>query len=124
MKDQHQLSLASKLNAAGLVLFALGIIMQVAAGVSDYPPIPLGIIVCMAVAGFVVFGYRSRWSAGVGLLLPLILFVGTLASGWLSRLVDPTSIGYPGIVVQMLGLALALTAGIVAAVKAYGHRAL
>lgn len=118
---QHQLSLAGKLNAVGLVLFAVGIVIQVALGVTEYPPIPPGIFVCLAIAGFVIFGARSRWSVIAGIALPVVLLIGTIASGWLSRLVDPMSTGYIGIVVQMFGLAVALVAGGVEIVRTYKH---
>jgi branched-subunit amino acid ABC-type transport system permease component len=108
--ERLPLTSAQKLNAIGLALFGLSIPLQIGMGITAYPTIPPGIFVTLGAAALIVFG-RWRWTVYLGFGLPVVLLVGTILSNWIPRLLDPSSIGYIGVVLQMLGLAIALVAG-------------
>jgi hypothetical protein len=110
---------AAKLNVAGLVVAAAGIMIQYVSGV-DFPTIPPGPIILLAAAAVVAFG-PWRWSPVVGLVAALFLLIGgaiatIVGNGFDETLGDPGEIGgFAGAVVQIMGLVTALAAGIVAA---------
>ncbi len=114
-----QLSLVARLNAAGLVVAAAGIMIQYVSGV-DYPTIPPGPIILLAAAAVVAFGPWS-WAVRVGLGAALFVSIGgaiatIVGNGFSETLGDPGDLGgFAGAVVQIVGLAIALPAGIVAA---------
>jgi hypothetical protein len=121
-----QRSPAAKLNIAGLVVAAVGIMIQYVSGV-DYPTIPPGPIILLAGAAVVAFG-PWRWSPVVGLVIALFVSIGgviaTIAgNGFNETLGDPGAVGgFAGTLVQILGLAIAVPAGIVAARRSAGSR--
>jgi hypothetical protein len=107
------------LNVAGLVVAAAGIVIQYVSGV-DYPAVPPGLIILLAAAAVVTFG-PWRWSPFAGLGAAVFLSIGgaiaTIAgNGFSETLGDPGEVGgFAGAVIQIVGLAIALPAGIVAA---------
>jgi hypothetical protein len=115
---QAQLSPAARLNAAGLVVAAAGIMIQYVSGV-DFPTIPPGPIILLAAAAVVVFGSwrRAPW---VGLAAAAFVSLGgviaTIAgNGFDSTLGDPSELGgFVGAAIQIAGLMVALPAGVVA----------
>jgi hypothetical protein len=117
--DTTRLSPAGRLNALGLVVAAAGIMIQYVSGV-DYPTIPPGPIILLAAAAVVAFG-PWRWSPVVGLVAAVFLSIGgaiaTIAgNGFSETLGDPGEVGgFAGATIQIVGLAIALPAGIVAA---------
>jgi hypothetical protein len=125
-KSHARRSLAAKLNAAGLVLAAAGIMIQYASGV-DFPTIPPGPIILLAAAALVVFGPR-RSGAVVGLVAALFVALGgTIATivgdGFEPQLSDPSALGgFAGTLVQIAGLVIAVAAGIVAVRRGGGSR--
>jgi hypothetical protein len=106
-------------NVVGLVVAAAGIMIQYVSGV-DYPTIPPGAIILLVAAAVVAFGPWRR-SPVVGLVAALFLMIGgaiaTIAgNGFNETLGDPSGVGgFVGAVIQIVGLAIALPAGIVAA---------
>jgi peptidoglycan/LPS O-acetylase OafA/YrhL len=102
-----QLSSAEILNAIGLIIFGLSIPLQISMGVTNYPPIPPGLFIAIGTGLLILFG-RWRWTIWVGIILSLIFAIGTILSGWLPKMLDPSSVGYSGIVLQMVGLGVAL----------------
>jgi hypothetical protein len=116
MNQKQPLTIGNKLIAAGLTLFGLSIPIQIAMGVTSYPVIPPGLFVTLAAAGLIIFG-RWRWAVAVGIVLSCVLLIGTIASGWVPKVIDPSSIGYPAIVSQMLGLAVALIGSIMGGIE-------
>jgi hypothetical protein len=118
-KSQAQLSPAARLNAAGLVVAAAGIMVQYVSGV-DFPTIPPGPIILLVAAAVVVFGPWRRAPA-VGLVAAAFVSLGgviaTIAgNGFDSTLGHPSEVGgFVGAVVQIAGLMIAVPAGVVAA---------
>jgi hypothetical protein len=116
-------SAAGKLNVAGLVAAAAGIVIQIASG-ADYPTVPPGLIILLAAAGLVALGARWRWTTIVGVVVPTFLLVGgVIAQQARDQLGDPGQVGvFVGTVVQLLAMAVALVAGLAAAWQRYRHR--
>jgi hypothetical protein len=73
---------AAKLNVAGLVLTAAGMLLQIAAG-SDLYPTFAGPIVLVATAVIVAF-WSGRWTAYVAVLVPLVLGLGAIIAAVMS----------------------------------------
>jgi hypothetical protein len=119
----RMLSAAGKLNVAGLVAAAAGIVIQIASG-ADYPTVPPGLIILLAAAGLVALGARWRWTTIVGVVVPTFLLVGAVvAPEAREQLGDPGQVGvFVGTVVQLLAMAVALVAGLAAAGQRYRHR--
>lgn len=112
----QRLSNPAKLNATGLVLTALGMLLQIAAGSTLYPSYA-GPIVLLGTAIIVLFG-PVRWTPYIGLLIPLVLGVGAtiaalMTGGFVDQLTDPGRTGiFVGSVLHVLGLVAAVTGGI------------
>jgi hypothetical protein len=117
--NRPQQSPSALLNVVGLVVAAAGIMVQYVSGV-DYPTVPPGAIILLAAAAVVAFG-PWRWSPFVGLGAAVFLSIGgaiaTIAgNGFTETLGDPGEVGgFAGALIQIAGLAIALSAGIVAA---------
>jgi hypothetical protein len=118
---------AARLLVVGLVVAAAGMLVQYASGV-DYPTIPPGPIISLAAAALVAFG-PWRWAPAVGLAVAAFISIGgviaTIAgNGFTPQLSDPGAVdGFVGTVVQIVGLVIALAAGVVAARPSVGSRA-
>jgi hypothetical protein len=123
LSGSGSLSVAGKLTVAGLVVAAAGIVIQIASG-AEYPTVPPGLIILLVAAGVVALGIRWRWTSLVGVIVPLFLLVGgALAPQARDQLSDPTRVGvFIGTVIQLLALAIALIAGVVAARQRYRTR--
>ena len=115
------LSAAGKLNVAGMVAAAAGIILQIGSGSDLYPTIPPGPIILLAGAGLVALG-PWRWTPIVGVVVPLFLLVGAVVAAvnsgeFVDQLTSPGQVGigiFAGDVMQLLGVITALVAGSVA----------
>ena len=109
----------AKLNAAGLLVAAAGLMVQYFSGV-DFPTIPPGPIILTVAAAVVVFGPWPR-SSVVGLVAALIVSVGgviatIVGNGFRETLGDPSDVGaFTGALIQIAGLLIAVPAGFVAA---------
>ncbi|MGH9270139.1 MAG: hypothetical protein ACRDZ2_02580 [Ilumatobacteraceae bacterium] len=101
----------AKLNAAGLVVAAVGIVIQIVGGI-DFPAVPPGLVIVVVAAGLVAYT-RWGWVSYVGVVVPVFLLVGgTLA---ISNEDEPNRtdvVGLGGTVVQAIGLVVALIAGL------------
>jgi hypothetical protein len=112
----RQLSNAAKLNVAGLVVTAAGMLLQIAAGSTLYPSLT-GPIALVVTAGIVAFG-PGRWVPFVGFLVPLVLGAGAMIAAAMTGdfIEQLTNIGRPGILVgsvmHVVGLAAALAGGV------------
>jgi hypothetical protein len=101
--------------------------IQYVSGV-DYPTTPPGPIILLLAAAVVAFG-PWRWSPVVGLVTALFVSIGgviaTIAgNGFNVTLGDPSDVGgFAGAVVQIVGLVIAVPAGLVAARRSSASRA-
>lgn len=106
----------TKLNASGLVLTAVGMLLQIAAGSTLYPSLA-GPIVLLAAAVIVVFR-PGRWAPYVGLLVPLVLGAGAIIAAVISgafvdQLMDTGRVGILlGSYMHVIGLIAALVGGV------------
>jgi hypothetical protein len=116
MDSVRKLPTAAKVNVAGLVLTAAGMLLQIVAGSTLYPSIA-GPIVLIVAAIFVTFG-PGRWSPWVGLVGPLVLGFGAIVAavmtgGFIDQL---TAFEMPGLVVgslmHVVGLVIAIAGGL------------
>jgi hypothetical protein len=118
-RSRPTLSAAGRLNVIGMVAAAVGIIVQIASGSDLYPTIPPGPIILLCAAALVAVG-RWRWTAVIGVAVPLFLVVGAVLAAFGSgrfgdQLTDPGHVGiFAGDVLQLLGMVTALIAGILA----------
>jgi hypothetical protein len=118
MSNRMTLPAAGVVNVAGLLAFGVMIIVQIAGGMDNYPTIPPGLVISIAVVALIVLGARWWWTAIAGALWPLFLTVGAIAataksdkSRFENMFVLTTTI------VQMAFLATALIAGFAFAVQ-------
>jgi hypothetical protein len=117
------LSGAGKLNVAGMVAAAAGIVVQIASGSELFPTIPPGPIILLAGAALVALG-PWRWTPVVGVVVPLFVVVGGIVAAFVSgsfvdQLTDPGRVGvFAGSWLQVVGEVTALVAGIAAARRA------
>ncbi|MER6975249.1 hypothetical protein ABT304_29600 [Nocardioides sp. NPDC000445] len=118
---QPRLSLASLVNLGGIIVFGAMIVVQIAGGVDNYPTIPPGLVISLAVIALTVLGARWRWTTLVALTWPIVLGIGAvLASGSMEALS-----GEQGLFIQVTGiiqratLVVGIVAGAMAAVQRY-----
>jgi len=116
MNAISRLSNAAKLNVAGLVLTAAGMLLQIAAGSKLYPSVAGPTV--LLVAALIVALWSSRWTPWVGLLVPLVLGLGaTIAAVMTGDFIDQlTNTGQAGILLgslmHVIGLIAAVAGGI------------
>ena len=105
-------STAARINVAGLLAAAVGIVIQIAAGV-DYPTVPPGLIILLVAAGLVAFAPWG-WVAAVGVAVPVFLLIGgAITSDARNNLTDPGEFGqFAGTLLQLAALIVALVAGL------------
>ena len=114
---------AGKLTVIGLASAAAGIWIQALSGVPEYPTIPPGPIILVAVALVIAAGSRYwRWLPVLGTFLSALITVGAFVRpGTANRLSDPAMVGaFAGTLIQMLALIITIPAGVVATVRNYG----
>jgi hypothetical protein len=106
------LSLGAWLNVAGLVLAAVGMLLEMGAGSGLYPTLTGPIVLLIGAA--VVALRPGRWTAYIGLVIPLALAVGLIVSAALSPvfLEQLTDTGNAGIVLGSLLHVVGLTAAV------------
>ncbi len=115
MRRVRQLSQWAWLNVVGLVLAALGMVLQIAAGSELYPTLT-GPIVLVAAAVFVVLG--PAWARYVGLIVPVVLGIGAIVASamtgaFINQLIDFGNLPIVlGSVMHVLGLAAAIAGGV------------
>src|SRR5947207_11596803 len=95
---------ASKLNIAGLIVAAVGILTLFATGVAKQA-FPVGAVLLIAVAVLVMFG-PWWWTTIAGVVLPLFICVTAfIVPGLFDRLSNPANAGaFFGTAIQMAGL--------------------
>lgn len=109
---------------AGLVLAAVGLVVQVVSGVPGFPTIPPGPIILVVAAAIVALA-PWRLAPLVGLVVALFITVGAVVNftGIAGRLGDPGAFGpFAGTALQLIGLLVALVAGVMAAARGLHRR--
>lgn len=97
----------------GLVVAALGIVVLMLSG-ANLPIVPPGLVLLLGVAG-VVFFTRARWTPLLAVAIALAEGFGVVFSGALANVIDPTAFAdFAATWLRVLGIALALVAGLVA----------
>jgi hypothetical protein len=113
MNEIRKLSRAAQLTVAGLVLTATGMLLQIITGSVLYPSFA-GPIVLLASAVIVAF-IPGRWTAWVGLLVPLVLGLGAIVAALMTGafIAQLTNLGEPGLflgsLLHVVGLVGAVT---------------
>lgn len=104
---------------AGLVTAAVGVIVLILVGVPGFPLIPPGPIILLVAAGLVTF-LPWRWAPALGLLAAAFVSVGAVTAGFTAVMLStPSAVGpFVGSLIQVIGLAVALVAGVLAMVRA------
>ncbi|HYY81047.1 MAG TPA: hypothetical protein VFD04_17975 [Actinomycetes bacterium] len=122
MSRLFMLSMPAKVNVAGMLVAAAGILVEYFSGVEGFPTVPPGPFILAGAAALVAFG-PWRWTPAVAVLAPLLsLALGTLSTvlnwGTTAPLSDPGEpAGFAGAVLQFSGLLAALAAGIVVVMR-------
>jgi hypothetical protein len=116
-------SRAKMLNVVGLIGAFIGLVILISSGIVPQSVLVVALLL-VVVAGLVAF-LPFRWTPIIGVVLPLFMLVGAIAS--LSSLVSVLTnlgniVGFLGMGLQMLGLITAVLAGIVATVQNYRSR--
>ena len=115
MQTIRRLANAERLNAAGLLLTAAAMLLQIAAGSTLYPSVT-GPIVLVGTALAITF-LPTRWTAYVGLAVPLVLGVGAIVAAamtgeFVGQLTDSRNPGvFVGSVLHVVGLTIAVAGG-------------
>jgi hypothetical protein len=118
MKERLPLSLAGKLTVVGLLVAAVGVVIQIVSR-ADYPTVPPVFFILLIPAGLIAFG-RWRWTPVVAVLAGLFLTFGLFASGASPRLFNPSQLGDSvGLWIQMLAVIVATVTGIIATIQNY-----
>jgi hypothetical protein len=118
-------SLVNRVHATGLIVAALGILIQYLVGVPGYPAIPPGPII-LGAAGILVFAVsdRRKWILFISELAVLFITFGGIVEGssW-GRLGRIRDFGpFIGTALQWIGMAVAVIAGAAAIVQSFRTR--
>jgi hypothetical protein len=104
------------LTVAALLVTGIGIGIQFLAVPEDFPSVPPGPIIAVAIAAFVGYA-RWWWTPLVGVAFAVMLIVGgVMTGGFAQNLPDPV---WPsvGSAIQLMGIATTLIAGSVASTR-------
>jgi hypothetical protein len=105
----------ARVQAAALAAAGAGIVIQIIAGV-NYPAVPPGLVILLAVAAVVGF-VPWRWTPMIGVVCAGFLFIGGFAAaqGRYDLSHPGTHPGaFAGTLLQMVAMGVAVVAGIVA----------
>ena len=114
MNRTRALSNERNLAVVGLVLTAIGMLLEIGSGSQLYPTLT-GPIVLLATAAIVALRH-ARWTGYVGLLVPLVLGIGLVVSTVMSpSFLEQADLGNVGIlagsIAHVIGLAGAVAGG-------------
>lgn len=118
---KHSGNPAAVALVAGLLLGAVGLVIEVVTGVPGFPLVPPGPIILVVAAGFVALA-PWRWAPTLGLAAAVFLTVGQVVApnfgGSIDRLGDGAAVGpFAGTALFEIGLVIALVAGVVASIR-------
>ena len=80
MNNRPLLPPAGILNVAAILGFGTMIVIQIAGGMDNYPTVPPGLVISLAVVALIIVAARWWWTAILGAVWPLFLTVGAIAS--------------------------------------------
>jgi hypothetical protein len=124
MKEKHQLTLAGKLVATGLIVAIAGVLIQIVSGV-HYPKVP-PVFFILLVPVVLITVTRLRWTPIAAIIAGLFLILGLFSSGASVRLFNTDQPGgfggSAGLWIQMLGVVIATVAAIVSTIENYKVR--
>jgi len=115
MNKIRRLSRAAQLNIAGLALTAAGMLLQIVTGSMLYPSFAGPIVLLLSAV--VVALVPGRWTAWVGLFVPLLLGLGAIVAALMTGafIAQLTNFGEPGILLgslmHVIGLVGAVAGG-------------
>ena len=113
MSNRVTLPVAGVLNVLGLLGFGTMIVVQIAGGMDNYPTIPPGLVISLAVVALIIVGSRWWWTSILGALWPLFLAVGAVASTLRrDKSYFDNNFVLVSTIIQMTFLAVALAAGV------------
>lgn len=112
------LSPSSVVWLVGVIVFALMIVLQIAAGVDVYPTVPPGLVISVAVVALVL-AVRRFWAVVVAALWPTFLAIGAVLAGGSGPISAPQdAVAFVSAIVQFAALGTALVAGWMAVLQA------
>ena len=107
----------SRLTGVALLIAAAGFVIQMAAGVTDTPTIPPGLVVILVAASAVAF-VPGRWVPLAGVVAGLFNLVASVAVDAVDRLTDPSPVaGFIGAWLMQVGLIAACVVGTIATAR-------
>lgn len=115
----NQRSSMTKLTVGALLTAAVGVFLQYLSGVGDFPTIPPGPVVLTVLAAIVAF-MPWRWTPILGTLMGISLIFGFFQNESVGRFSDLTPLlGFLGLWIQVVGVIVAIVAGVLATVRNY-----
>ena len=116
MSSRTPLLVGEKIAVAALVVAAVGVGIQIAAG-HPYPTVPPVLFILLIPAGLIAFG-RWRWTPVTAVLAGLFLTLGLFASGSSGRLFDLSNPADSlGLWIQTLAVLAATAAAIASTIQ-------
>jgi len=110
----NPLSKPRKINVVALIVAAGGLLILFVSVPDRFPPVPPGPIILLIAAGLVAFA-PGHWTPLVGVIVPLAIFVGGIATDASDLLFRPDNVGaFVGSLIQMSALITAVAAGTIA----------
>lgn len=114
MKNRNSRNPMTTLTIGSLLVAAVGIFLQYLSGVGDFPTIPPGPIILVALAGVIAIA-PWRWIPLAGAVMGISLVIGFLATGTLDRLFDLSPFAaFIGLWIQMGAVMIAIVSGVIA----------
>jgi len=104
-----RLSKLRQINVAALLVAAAGILLIFASAPDLFPAVPPGPII-LTVAAAVVACIAGRWTAVIGVAVPVFIIVGGIVSGGLANNLDENAVVIAGTAIELISLATAIGA--------------
>ncbi len=110
-------STAKRINIGALLVAAAGVFVIFLSAPDLFPAVPPGVLILIAVAGIVAF-VSGRWTPIIGVLIPLMIAIGGIASGTTIDIVrgEENAGAIIGTAIQYPALITAIAAGTIATI--------
>lgn len=109
----NQMPTPRRINIGALLVAAAGILVIFASAPDLFPTVPPGPIILAVAAGLVAFA-PGRFTPVIGVVVPLLIFIGGFVSGGLADNLNENAGAIAGTVIQMPALLTAIVAGAIA----------